>query len=114
MRRLEVLRAISPTCMKKTIDVDALDVRHNERERRFEAALYGSDLAIAEYRRREDRIIFTHTEVPGPYEGQGVGEKLVRTALDYARQEGLKVVPRCPFFAAFIRQHEAYQDLVAA
>ena len=32
--------------------------------------------------------------------------------LDLARLRGLKVVPRCPYAAAFIRRHPEYQDLV--
>jgi hypothetical protein len=37
---------------------------------------------------------------------------LVRTALASARERGLKVIPICPFFAAYIRKHAEEQDLL--
>jgi predicted GNAT family acetyltransferase len=50
--------------------------------------------------------------VPAKLEGKGIGNALAAAALDYARSEGLRVVPRCEFIAAFIRRHREYQDLV--
>ncbi|MGZ3710077.1 MAG: GNAT family N-acetyltransferase [Bdellovibrionota bacterium] len=47
-------------------------------------------------------------------EGRGIGNVLARTALDYARSNGLRVVPRCKFISAFIKRHAEYQDLVDA
>jgi predicted GNAT family acetyltransferase len=37
----------------------------------------------------------------------------VADALDDIRSRGLKVVPLCPFVAAYIRRHPEYEDLVA-
>jgi uncharacterized protein len=88
-------------------------VINNEEASRFEMDIDG-ELAVSEYRRKDSTIIFTHTEVPPHLEGKGIGNQLARTALDYARSEGLKVVPRCPFISAFIRRHPEYQDLVAS
>jgi predicted GNAT family acetyltransferase len=95
------------------IDLDQVRVVDNRARRRFEAAV-GADLAIAAYERAEGQIIFVHTEGPPALRGHGVAEKLVQAALDTARAEGLAVVPQCPFVAAFIRRHPAYQDLVRA
>jgi uncharacterized protein len=53
---------------------------------------------------------FTHTEVPPADEGKGIGARLVRAALDDARQRGFKIVPACSFVAAFIRRHPEYND----
>ena len=86
-------------------------VKNNEAEHRFELEVDGQT-AISEYQRRNGTIVFTHTEVPLKLEGKGIGNALARSALDYARSEGLQVVPRCPFIAAFIKRHPEYQDLV--
>jgi len=51
-------------------------------------------------------------EVPLALEGKGIGNELAKAALDYARSEGLRVVPRCRFIAAYIKRHPQYQDLV--
>ena len=87
------------------------DVRNNEAANRFEVEING-ELAQTQYIRRGRKIIFTHTEVPPASEGQGVGNALARAALDYAKREGLRVVPLCPFIAAFIKRHKEYQSLV--
>jgi predicted GNAT family acetyltransferase len=53
-----------------------------------------------------------HAEVPGAFEGKGVGGKIVRAALDWARSEGQKVMPTCTFVAGYIKKHPEYHDLV--
>jgi uncharacterized protein len=37
---------------------------------------------------------------------------MTRTALEYARAERLKIEPRCPYTAAFLRRHREYSDLL--
>jgi predicted GNAT family acetyltransferase len=46
-------------------------------------------------------------------EGKGVASELVRWALDDVRGRGLRIVPRCPFVAAYLKRHPEYADLVA-
>lgn len=88
-----------------------LEVVRNAEAGRFEVRL-GDEVAFAEYRELASGILFPHTEVPPAFEGRGVGGLLVRTALAYAREKGVKVMPVCPFFAATIRKHSEYHDLV--
>jgi len=87
-------------------------VRHNVAAGRFEAEVEGR-LAVAEYERDQDRMIMTHTLVPPELRGRGIAEKLVRSALDYAQAEALRVVPACSYVAAFIQRHAEYQTLVS-
>lgn len=87
-------------------------VRDNRAEQEFELDADGYR-AIAAYQREGGVIVFTHTHVPRAIEGRGVGGKLIRAALDAARDEGLKVVPQCPFVAAYIERHPEYRDLLA-
>jgi hypothetical protein len=87
-------------------------IRDNVEKDRFEVDLGDGTLAIAEYRLADGKIIFTHTEVPPEHEGKGIGSALIRFALDSARERGLQVVPICPFFAAYIRNHPEEQELL--
>ncbi len=74
----------------------------------------GSAVAFVEYERAGGgRIALLHTEVPEALSGQGVGSKLVRGTLDAVWAEGLKVVPRCGFVAAYVERHPEYRDLQA-
>jgi predicted GNAT family acetyltransferase len=84
----------------------------NKEANRWEARL-GDHLAVLNYALMDQEITLIHTGVPEPLRGQGVGAKLVQTALDQARQDGLLVIPRCPFAAAYIKRHPEYLDLVA-
>jgi predicted GNAT family acetyltransferase len=95
------------------VNLNDVAVVHNEKAHRFEMELDGLR-PILTYRRFPDRIHFIHTEVPPPLEGRGLAGKLVRTALDFARANHLRVVPVCPYVASFLRKHPEYQDLVSA
>ena len=87
-------------------------IRDNAEKSRFEADLGDGSFGIAEYQLAHGKIIFTHTEVPRAHEGQGIGSALIRFALKSARERGLKVIPVCPFFAAYIDKHAEEQDLL--
>lgn len=88
-----------------------LQVVNNEADGRFEVRL-GDHVAFTEYRLLKNGILFPHTEVPPAFEGQGVGGKLVRAAMAFARERGDVVMPVCPFVAGFITRHPEYHDLV--
>lgn len=87
-----------------------MQVNHNTALNRFEIDL-GDDMALLEYVQRGEEIAFTHTEVPPAYEGQGVGSRLAKTALEYAKQKGYKVHALCSFVAGYIQRHPQYQSL---
>ena len=89
-----------------------LTVRDNPDRRRFEIDLGDGSIAIAEYTLPAGKIMFTHTEVPEAHEGKGIGTTLIRFALDAARERGLKVIPICPFFAAYMQKNADVQDLL--
>ena len=54
-----------------------------------------------------------HTEVPAAAEGQGIGSRLAREALEYARREKLKVLAECSFVASYVERHPEYRSLLA-
>jgi predicted GNAT family acetyltransferase len=87
-------------------------VRDNVEKHRFEIALGDGGLAIAQYTLPKGKIMFTHTEVPPAHEGQGIGTALIRFALASARTRRLKVIPICPFVAAYIAKQPEEQDLL--
>jgi uncharacterized protein len=88
-----------------------LDVTDNKAMHRFEAEIDGL-LAKAEYHVVGDSVVFTYTEVPAQFRGQGVGEELAAAALEMVRERGMHVVAQCKFIAGFIDRHPEYQDLV--
>jgi predicted GNAT family acetyltransferase len=60
-------------------------------------------------------IDFVHTYVPENQRGQGIADELAQAALDYARQQHLKVRTSCPFMADYVQaHHQQYADLLAS
>jgi predicted GNAT family acetyltransferase len=57
-------------------------------------------------------IYLIHTEVPVELEGRGLGGRLVRSALDDARERGLTVIPNCPFVQTYLKRHPGDLDIV--
>ena len=70
--------------------------------------------ALLRYSLKDGAIDLLHTEVPEACEGRGYGGALVRAALDYARGEGLRVIPTCPFVRKFVKRYPEYADLLAS
>lgn len=67
-----------------------------------------------EYRISRSGIIYlNHTEVPPGMEGKGVASELVHAALRDIDRRGMKLVPMCPYVAAYIRRHPEWKRLVA-
>ncbi|HVW78795.1 MAG TPA: GNAT family N-acetyltransferase [Alloacidobacterium sp.] len=57
-------------------------------------------------------ITLLHTEVPSALRGRGIAGILAKTALDYARENNLKVDLICPAAYAYVQKHPEYQDLI--
>jgi predicted GNAT family acetyltransferase len=92
----------------------AVEVADNPGESRFEITCDGELAGFAAYKRQPGVISFSHTEVDDKFEGRGLGSKLAKAVLDAAREEGLDVLPFCPFIAGWIGKHPEYLDLVPA
>ena len=63
---------------------------------RYELRLGGRVIGFAAYRRRNDRIVFIHTEVDESYEGRGLGNRLAEAALEDVRGKGSSWCPFAP------------------
>jgi uncharacterized protein len=65
----------------------------------------GSEAAELVYRRNGRRLVLIHTGVPESLSGRGLGGRLVATAVEEARSQGLTLVPDCPFALRWLEQH---------
>jgi len=88
------------------------DVRHELAVRRFKIDVNGA-LAVLQYREVDAQTLdYYRTFVPAALRGGGIASRLTDAALRYARDRDLKVVPTCPFVAAYIKRHPEFQPLV--
>jgi predicted GNAT family acetyltransferase len=90
---------------------DALRVRHNQAQSRYELEADGH-LAVIEYRDAGGVRYYTHTEVPKALEGRGIASLMAKAVLDEAQAENLTIVPLCPFVRGYIERHPEYKPLV--
>lgn len=60
----------------------------------------------------DDKFIIDHTEVNEQFEGRGLGKQLVKAAVLYARANGIKIVPLCPFAKGVFDRVEEYRDVL--
>ena len=108
--RAALERLPNPPAAKEEAE-QAIVVHENPDASRFEVKV-GDQTAFVEYRRRKDIINLAHTIVPPSLEGKGIGSALAKYSLNYARENSLRVIPSCPFIAAYIKSHPEYADLV--
>ena len=93
------------------INPNDLQVVHLPERGHFEIRVDGLTAELT-YTLLGDTITFLRTGVPPALEGQGLGSKLAKAGLDYARSNGLKVRALCWFVNGYIQRHPEYQDLV--
>ena len=86
-------------------------ITHDPAASRFTTEADGHQAELV-YRRQGGRLVIDHTGVPDAIGGRGIAGDLVRAALEYARAEGLRVVPACSYSAEYVRRHPQYADLV--
>ncbi|MFP8960649.1 GNAT family N-acetyltransferase [Streptomyces nanhaiensis] len=80
---------------------------------RFEARIGATLTGFADYVRNDGLVTYPRVVVSRPFLGRGIGDRLVRTALDDARRRGLRIRPACAFVEQWIVMHPEYRDLVA-
>ena len=70
---------------------------------------------IAELTYVTDNGVMTidHTEIDEKLRGEGIGEDMVRAAVEYARENGLKINAVCPYAKKVIERTPELQDVLA-
>jgi len=81
-----------------------LKIYNNAPASRFELRINGA-FAVLDYRIEGGTVFLLHVEVPAAERGRGIAGELSHAALEFARDNGLKVVPRCPSIATYMRRH---------
>jgi uncharacterized protein len=86
------------------------DIRHETNYPRFSTDVDGY-LCVLDYQLNDAVMTITHTGVPPAVGGKGIAAALTRKALDTARQNQWRVIPRCSYAAVYIERHPEYVDL---
>jgi hypothetical protein len=84
----------------------------NAAQNRFELVEEGVT-TFADYSRRGDALVIPHVETPVAARGKGAAGRLMAGIVDHARAQGARIVPICPYAAAWLKRHPEHHDLIA-
>ena len=88
-----------------------MEVIHDLEEKRFYSVVE-AQTALMDYKIVDKKTLkYYHTFVPPPLRGKKVAAEIVKTALEYAKENNFKVIPSCPYVKKFITRHPEYQNL---
>lgn len=84
----------------------------NEERHQYEFHIEKYTPVIEYIKSTNGEIFLTHTEVPTALSGQGIGSQMVEKALEDIERQQLRLVPLCPFVAAYIHKHPEWKRIV--
>lgn len=73
----------------------------------------GEKLAEQTYTVAGSRVIIDHTDVDDRLRGKGAGRDLVKSAVEWARRENVKLMALCPFAKSVFDKTPDYRDVLA-
>lgn len=88
------------------------EVTHEKENQRF--VIYSdSNEVYVEYTLGKGEINLYHTYTHPALRGKGLAALVVRAALEFAKENNLKVFPTCSYVQSFISKNVEYKNLVA-
>jgi uncharacterized protein len=87
------------------------EVKHLPEQSRFELVMEGKT-AHADYHLSGNIMTIFHVYTPPEFRGKGIAAQVAKYALDYIRNNNLKIVPQCPYMRDYMNKHSEYQSLV--
>ncbi|HEY0651780.1 MAG TPA: GNAT family N-acetyltransferase [Chryseosolibacter sp.] len=92
-----------------------MDIKHDQTDSKgvFFIGEKNKPLAEMTYSKAgAETIIIDHTQVSDELKGKGAGKQLVTAAVDYARQNGIKIIPLCPFARSVFEKVTEFRDVL--
>ena len=88
-------------------------VKHDKTKHQFTSEVEGK-IAKLDYLVMPDGKIldYVSTYVPPELRGRQIAGQIVKAALEYAKENKLRVIPSCSFVQAYIEGHPEYQEVV--
>jgi len=73
----------------------------------------GNVEAVIAYTQVNNILDLHHTVVPDKFRGMGLAEKMCLFAFDFAKKNGYKIVPTCPYISQkFLPGHPEYNEFI--
>lgn len=82
-------------------------------EQPFESEADGTRLVFCDYGVQGQTRVLLHVEADPLLRGTGASGRFMQALADHAREQGLRLAPRCSYAVAWFQRHPAQQDLLA-
>jgi predicted GNAT family acetyltransferase len=92
-----------------------MEVRQNNNKEKGSFFIEIDDVVVAELIYSWlglSRMILEHTEVSSSLKGQGAGKLLVVKAIEYARENKIKIIPVCPYAKSVFEKTPEFRDVL--
>lgn len=81
-------------------------VKHEPEESRFTLYLGDTPIGEVDYEESDGQLTITHTGVREEHRAGGRAAQITDAALQYAVENGLAVVPQCPYTAWYLQKND--------
>ena len=78
----------------------------------FDLEREGNRMGFLSYSVDEEMMVIDYVQVDPSLRGKGMGEQLVRAAVEWAREHKRKVTPICSYARAVMRRTKAFHDVL--
>lgn len=80
---------------------------------KFFVTLENEELAFLEYSNVKGKVLtLKHTDVSDKLRGKGAGKQLIESAVAFAREQNLKVIPMCPYAKTIFTKNQHLRDVL--
>jgi hypothetical protein len=85
---------------------------NGERKGCFKAEVDGVEAGLMTYVwAGNDKFIIDHTKVHSEFKGKNIGKQLVMAAVEYARNNNVKIIPTCSFVKSLFEKIPETKDV---
>jgi len=88
------------------------EVINDKQGSRFVLNVDGQEVYVL-YAEDKDTLDLYSTYTPLKLRRKGLAAKVVKAALEYAKEKRLKVIPNCWYVKKFIEEHSEYSDIIS-
>jgi predicted GNAT family acetyltransferase len=88
-----------------------MEVKHDKPNQRFFIEVEGQEVYTAYSLDNNVMDIYT-TYTPPNLRGRGLAEKVVRSAMEFAKENHLYIIPSCSYVAVYLQRHPEYNHLI--
>ncbi|HUX61849.1 MAG TPA: GNAT family N-acetyltransferase [Ignavibacteriaceae bacterium] len=89
-----------------------MEIKHDKNNQRFFSIVDGRESYLQYLKIDNSTLDYYKTYVPNELRGKGIAGKIVESALNYALQNNLIIIPSCSYVDTFIERHPDYNKIV--